>query len=371
MSGTGLVVVNSSESWGGNEFWAVRVAQGMAERGHRVRFVWCHDVVGERVAAAGLDGVRIPLRNDADLRSILALRAAMLEVEAGATLLTRWREYLLGGLAARLAGRPRVVLGLGLRRIPRNDPKRRLIFGLADRVLVNAPEIRDSICSRSWIPPDKVDVVVNGLDLVRWRPRWEPERQVAGLAFRSAHGIAETAPLLVTIGNLTGQKDHANLVAACDRLHRRIPDLRALIIGEGELRAALEQDIRERGLADVVTLTGFVADPSAALAAADVFVLPSSNEGMAWVLMEAAASGLPAVTTDVSGAQHCVRDGETGRVVSVGHEVELADAIADLLADPSRRHVMGRRARRLAESRLDEQRMLHETAAVIFAPHSA
>ena len=54
MSPPGLVVVNSSPSWGGNEFWSVRVARGLADRGHAVRFVWCHDVVGERVAAAGL-----------------------------------------------------------------------------------------------------------------------------------------------------------------------------------------------------------------------------------------------------------------------------------------------------------------------------
>ena len=371
MSGSGLLVVNSSTSWGGNEFWAVRVAAGMVERGHRVRFAWCHDVVGERVAAAGLDGVHIPMRNDGDVSALLALRRALLEVEAGATLLTRWREYLLGGLAARLAGRPRVVLGLGLLYVPPDDWKRRLIFGLADRVLVNAPEIRDALCTRSWIPPDKVDVVVNGLDLDRWRPRWEPERQVAGLAFRYAHGIAETAPLLVAIGNLTEQKDHANLVAACDALRQRIPDLRLLIIGEGELRSVLEQDLRNRGLSDLVILAGFVADPSTALAAADLFVLSSHNEGMAWVLMEAAASGLPTVTTDVSGARHCVTDGETGRVVPVRDEAALAAAMADLLADPTRRHAMGRQARRLAESRLDEKRMLDETATVLFAPHSA
>ena len=77
MSGTGLLVVNSSATWGGNELWAVRVAEGMVERGHRVRFAWCHDVVGERVASAGLDGVRIPMRNDADVSALLALRKSL------------------------------------------------------------------------------------------------------------------------------------------------------------------------------------------------------------------------------------------------------------------------------------------------------
>jgi glycosyltransferase involved in cell wall biosynthesis len=367
VSGHGLVVVNSSPVWGGNEWWSVRVARGLADRGHRVCVIWCHEVVGERVARAGLDGQRVPMRNDLDLAAVLALRGAMRAVSARAVLLTRWREYLLGGLAARLAARPRVVLGLGLRLVPRDDWKRRLTFGLADRVLVNAPEIKDSLCTRPWIPPGKVDVVVNGVDLDRWRPRWEPARQQAGLAFRRTRGIPERAPLVVTIGNLTLQKDHANLVAASDRLRVQVPGLRVLVLGEGDLRDPLQADIDRRGLKDTVTLAGFDPDPGAALAAADLFVLSSDNEGMAWVLMEAAASGLPIVTTDVSGARHCVEDGTTGRVVPIRDPEALADALAALLADAPGRHAQGRASRRLAEERLDAARMIAETEAVLFS----
>jgi glycosyltransferase involved in cell wall biosynthesis len=242
----------------------------------------------------------------------------------------------------------------------------RVARGLADRVLVNAPEIRDSLSTRAWIPPAKIDVVINGVDLDRWRPRWEPDQQVAGLEFRRAQGIADAAPLLVTIGNLTLQKDHANLVAACGQLRDRVPGLRVLVLGEGDLRATLQRDIDGRGLGETVTLAGFVPEPRAALAAADLFVLSSDNEGMAWVLMEAAASGLPIVTTDVSGARHCVDDGQTGRVVPVRDPGALAGAIGELLADAPRRHAQGRAARQLAADRLDAQRMLDETEAVLF-----
>lgn len=366
MSRPGLLVVNSSPTWGGNEFWSVRVARGLADRGHAVRFVWCHDIVGERVAAAGLDDARVPMRNDADLLALLALAREIWRLRPGAVLLTRWREYLLGGLAARLAGRPRVVMGLGLRLVPADDWKRRLIFGLADRVLVNAPEIKDALCTRPWIPPAKVSVVVNGVDLERWRPRWQPERQALGQQFREEFGVPVTAPLLVTVGNLTRQKDHANLIAACALLREQFPDLRAVILGEGERRPSLEDEIRRRGLEGAVILAGFVADPAPALAAADLFVLSSDNEGMAWVLMEAAASGLPIVTTDVSGARHCVQPGETGAVVPVRDAPALAAAAAGLLADPAALRIMGRRGRELAESRLDVERMLDDTAAALF-----
>jgi glycosyltransferase involved in cell wall biosynthesis len=363
----GLLVVNTSESWGGNEHWAVRVARGMADRGLRVRFAWSSDVVGQRVAAAGLDGVRIRLRGDGDLRGLLRLREEMVRIRARSVLLTRWREYLLGGLASRVAGRPRVVMGLGLKIVPRADLKRRLVFALADRVLVNAPEIRDALCTRPWIQPDRIDVVINGVDLDRWRPRWHAGQDELGARFRTEHGLAAAAPLLVTVGNLTAQKDHANLVAACAELHSRLPGLQAVILGEGMLRSQLEHDIRTRGLQDVIRLPGFAADVRPALAAADLFVLPSNNEGMAWVLMEAAASGLPIVTTDVSGARTCVADGATGLVVPVQDPEALARALARILADPEAARRMGREGRRLAERRFDARRMLDQTAAVLLA----
>lgn len=372
MTSPRVVIVNTSRSWGGNEHWAVAVGRGLAARGWRVRFVWSHPAVGERVRAAGLAGARVRLRGDLDLRGLLALRAELRRAGADAVLLTKWREYLLGGLAARLVRpRPRVVLGLGLRVVPRDDWKRRLVFRLADQVLVNAPEIRDALATRPWIPTAKVAVVVNGVDLARWRPRWEPERAAAGRAQRAAWGVPPEAPLVVNVGNLTPQKDHRTLVAACALLRAQRPDLRVAILGEGPLRADLERDLRERGLAGVVTLAGFAADPGDALAAADLFVLSSDNEGMAFVLMEAAASGLPAVTTDVSGARFCVRDGETGRVVPPRDPAALAAAMGEMLADRSALALMGRRARALAECRLDEARMVAETAAVLRADRAA
>lgn len=364
--GHGLLVVNTSRSWGGNEHWAVRVAAGMAARGHRVRFAWTHPVVGERVAAAGLDGWRCDLRADLDLAVAWQLRSQLRRLDARAILTTKWREYLLGGLAARLARRPRAVVGLGLKVTPRDDLKRRLIFRLADRILVNAPEIRDTLAATGWIDAARIAVVVNGLDLAWHRPRLEADRAAAGRQLRAQLGIAADAPLLVNVGNLTPQKDQANLLRAVARLRATHPALRVLILGEGSLRAPLEGLAASSGLGATVLLPGFLADVRPALAAADLFVLSSDNEGMAWVLMEAAAAGLPTVTTDVSGARACVDDGVTGRVVPPRDDAALAAAIAQLLAHEQLAE-MGIAARRLAEIRFDERRMLDETEAVLFA----
>jgi glycosyltransferase involved in cell wall biosynthesis len=252
--------------------------------------------------------------------------------------------------------------------VPPRDVKRRLIFGLADRILVNAPEIRDTLAEVPWIDARKIALVVNGTDLEAWHPRWTDRGRSLREAFRSAHGIPPDVPLAVNVGNLTGQKDQGTLVAACARLRKRVPGLRVLICGEGPERSRLEAAIAAAGLGEVVVLAGFTPDVAPVLAAADLFVLSSVNEGMAWVLMEAAASGLATVTTDVSGARYAVADGETGLVVPPGAPDALGDAMAALLQDPARREAMGRRARVRAETLFSERRMLDETAAVLFGP---
>ncbi len=369
ISGHRLVVVNTSRSWGGNEYWAVQVAAGLAAQGARVRFLCSSEVVAGPARAAGLDPGWIHLRGDGDLPGFWRLRREIARHRAETVLVTRWREALLGSLAARCVGwpRPRVIMRLGLRLVPRQDLKRRLIFRLVDRVIVNAPEIRDALLQRPWIRPDRVVIVLNGLDLEAWRPRWEPAAVASGTAVRQRLGVDAGAPLLLNVGSLTPQKGHADLLQAMATLHRRVPRARLLILGEGFLRPQLERQRRLLGLDDTVLMPGFAAGIAAAMAAADLLVLSSDNEGMARVLIEAAACGLPAVATDVSGTRLAVREEISGRVVPPRNPEVLAATIAELLADDARRLAMGEAARRLAEQRFDAARMLAEVSAVISA----
>ncbi|MEZ4387880.1 MAG: glycosyltransferase [Candidatus Krumholzibacteriia bacterium] len=367
-AGRSVVVLNTSASWGGNEHWAVQLAAGLRDRGARVTFCWSHAVVGDRVRDAGLVGRRLRARGDLDLPAILELRRILVAERAQAVVATRWREYLHAGVASRLAGRPRVVLRLGLQGVPRRDLKRRLIFRLADRVLVNAPEIRESLARSGWIDPSKLVVVLNGLDLAAWPPRWDPAAVRSGRALRDELRIPLDAPLVLAVGAFSPQKDFAGLLAAVALVRDRRPDLKVLILGDGPLRAELLAERSRLRLDQVVLLPGFRRDVPAAMAAADLFVLSSRNEGMARVLIEAAASGLPAVATDVSGTRLAVRDGTTGVVVPPGDPAGLADAVDGLLGRPERRQAMGRAGRDLAARSFVETRMLDEAIGVLFGP---
>jgi glycosyltransferase involved in cell wall biosynthesis len=353
------VITNTSRSWGGNEQYALQVAEGLAGCGHAVFFVWSDPVVGDRVRRAGLPNARLRLRADADLLGFWQLARLFRRQRADVVLLTKWREYWLGGLAAKLAGVRRTVLRLGLLVRPRADLKRRLIFRLADNVIVNAAEIREALLTRTWIAPEKVQVIHNGIDLERFRPGGDRQ------AFRETLGIPSQAQLVVAVGALTPQKDHALLVRAMALVRHEVPDVHLAIIGEGFLRAQIEAVVQELDLAACVHLPGFFGDVRPALAASDLFVLSSLNEGMARSLLEAMACGLPVVTTDVSGARSCVQPERNGLVVPCGDAGKLAEAIVRLLSDRPRRCLMGAESRKLAAANFAAENMLADTLRVL------
>ena len=147
-------------------------------------------------------------------------------------------------------------------------------------------------------------------------------------------------PLIVTVGKLKKQKDHATLLRALARLRQDVP-ARLVIFGEGPERAALEHLAEQLGIADTVSLPGFTANPFAAMARADVFVLSSTYEGLPTVLIEALACGCPVVSTDCpSGPEEILEQGRYGSLVPVGDEAALAETMRTVLQNRPCRDVL-------------------------------
>jgi glycosyltransferase involved in cell wall biosynthesis len=173
------------------------------------------------------------------------------------------------------------------------------------------------------VPQSKLHVIRNGVDLDRFAPR---ERSAA----RAELGLDPQAPLLLSVGNLIELKGHALLVDAVHALRDEWPTLQLLIAGEGPERARLQAQIARHGLAERVRLLGSV--PNAQLGAwynaADLFLLPSSREGLPNALLEALACGTPALATAVGGIPE-VLGGAAGEGELLAERT--APAIADVL----------------------------------------
>jgi len=177
-------------------------------------------------------------------------------------------------------------------------------------------------------------VIRNGVDDPAPAGPWAPPRRCPG------------APLVVAVGRLAPQKDHATLLAALEQL----PDVELLVLGEGELRPALEADVAARGLAGRVTLLGNVPAEHvpAALAAADVVVQPSVWEAYSMVVLEAMAAGRPMVVSDIPAHREAL--GSHARYHPVGDAAALAAAVRALLDDPTEARALGEGARQAARA---------------------
>lgn len=156
---------------------------------------------------------------------------------------------------------------------------------------------------------------------------------------------------ILNVGRLVPEKGAPVLVEALAELASAGIAIEARIFGGGPLEERLRQQIVDLGLEDVIEMRGVVSqdDLPEQYAWADVFCLPSFQEGLPVVLMEAMATGLPVVTTAINGIPELVIEGETGRLVSPGRPDLVAGALKDLLADPTMRHELGARARARVE----------------------
>lgn len=202
----------------------------------------------------------------------------------------------------------------------------------ADRVFTVSESLRQ-VALGLGVPPERVRVVGNGVDLERFQPG---DR----VAARSALRLPQAARVLVSVGGLCERKGFHRVIACLPALLAQGSDIHLLVVGgpspEGDWTERLQVQVRELGLADRVHFTGPLPpqDLPQVLSAADVFVLATRNEGWANVFLEAMAIGLPVVTTDVGGNAEVVCGPELGRVVPFGDEAALTSALQEALDVP-------------------------------------
>ncbi len=153
-------------------------------------------------------------------------------------------------------------------------------------------------------------------------------------AARARFGIAEDVKLVGNIAAMVGHKDQATLLRAAKVLKERRPEVRVVILGDGELKESLLAQRRELGLEEQVLMPGFVPQAEQFLPAFDVFVMSSCMEGLGSIVLDAFAAGVPVAATAGGGLPEIVRHEETGLLAPVGGHIELAQAILRLLDEP-------------------------------------
>ncbi len=260
-----------------------------------------------------------------------------------AHVLHSWLHYaaMLGAVAGTIAGTPVVIGSLRSQRpsrFPWFYPKwQRGIDLITARVqttiIANSQAVRDENQAWALIPDSKLLTIYNGIDeTIMAHPGGAQVEQL-----RAALGIPAEAPVVGMVGRLFPEKDHATFLRAAERVIAQRPDARFIIVGEGVLRDRIAAEVRRAGLEGRVLLLGARQDVPDLLALLQVFVLTSTTEGFPNVLLEAAAAGVPTVTTAAGGAAEVVLDGSTGFVVPCGDAEQVAARVLALLDDATLR----------------------------------
>ncbi len=237
-----------------------------------------------------------------------------------------------------------------------------------DRIITLTQRGREEHLSRGVGRPEQYVTIPSGIPLDEFFP--DPVRRQR---VRDALEIPLEAQVVGTVGRLTAVKDQKTLIRAVERLKGEHPGLIVLLIGDGELRGALEEQVRRLHLQEVVRFLGWRPDVPDLLNALDLFVLCSLNEGMGRALVEAMATGLPAVATSVGGIPDLIEEGVNGCLVPTGDADRLASAISRTLNDPDRLRALGEKSREIsAEYTVDNMvRQLGEFYREIFQKKAA
>jgi sugar transferase (PEP-CTERM/EpsH1 system associated) len=207
---------------------------------------------------------------------------------------------------------------------------------------------------------NKVERICNGVDATRFAPAHDAARPV----LRDAPFDARGRIVIGTIGRMQPVKDQLTLTRAFIALLTTRPELHErlalVMVGDGPLREEAAALLDQAGLGSLAWLPGTRADTPALLQALDIFVLPSLAEGISNTILEAMATGLPVVATDIGGNPELVVDGQTGWLVPRDNPRALAEALAAYVDEPARMRAHGAAARERVESQLSLSRMVEQ-----------
>ena len=355
-----LVFVTGSLDHGGAERHSIALVNRLGERGHECHAVYVKDgaeQISRLRGAASTTCLRAARYLDG--RSVRALSELLSKRSPAVVVAANAYAAMYARLALRLS-RLRAALVITYHTTVLAGLKERLQM-LYYRPLFWSADCLVFVCEaqrRYWLERGlrgrRNEVIYNGIDPGAWRPRADDQAAAA----RRLLGLADEDFVVGMCALLRPEKNHVQMVDAIAALRARGVPARALLIGEGPTRAAIEARAAQRGIARHVLITGMQEEVRPLLAACDAVALCSTRvETFSMAALEAMAMARPVVHADLGGAAEMITHGSDGYLFSVGDTSALVERLAQL-AVPARRTRMGAAARASVVSRFAEQSMV-------------
>jgi glycosyltransferase involved in cell wall biosynthesis len=330
-----ILTIITPSRYSGAERIAVYLADGLQQRGHRVVFACKHnDELLAALAARDIEAHSLPISGKGNLMApfLLAWFAERIGADVIHTHLST--ASLWGAVAGKLTGIPTMASVHAL--------NVKTCYVYSDMLATCSEGVRQHMMKQG-IPGERIEVMYNGLNPGQFEDI--PPQD----AVRADLDLPQDAPVIGEVAHLSPRKGQTHLLEAVRLLVKRHPRLVCLLVGEGEDREALEQQVRDLDITEHVRVMGYRSDARRIMRAMDVVILPSvAIEGLGVVLIEGAFLGKPVVGSDAPGIREALVDGSTGLLAPPGDARALAETIETILEDPALAAAMGARGRERA-----------------------
>jgi glycosyltransferase involved in cell wall biosynthesis len=328
--------VDTARTWRGGQNQVLLTVLGCRALGHRAVLVAHPNGELCRRASEGPDLIPLAPANEIDLSAAWKLSRIVRQMKPQIVHAHDPHAVAMAALALSFNAptpRPRLVASRRVDFHLQPNSFSRWKYRQMDLFIAASDAIR-RILEHDGIPSEKIVVVHDGIDVGKIK-------RLPVLDVHKELWLPHGAVVIANVGALVGHKGHKFLLDAMPQVLREVPDAHLVIFGEGELRSALEKQLKDLRLEKRVLLPGFREDVLQVLKSADLFVMSSITEGLGSTVLDAMAMGLAVVATDAGGIPEAVVDGETGVLVPRSDANALAGAIVRLLKNRELRAQMG------------------------------
>lgn len=338
----------------------VYLMTGLRDRGHEVVLVCPKgSSVYRHATDAGLEVIAVPLRTDLDLSFVLRLYKIVKRLKPDLVHLhSRRGADIMGGLAARAAKAPTVILSRRIDNPVRHNFVSKLKYGpLCDHIIAISDGVSNAL-TEGRVDPSKITRVHSAIDAKRY--------QVEGVqsSIRSELGIGGKTNIIAIIAQLIDRKGHRFLFQAAPKILEEFPDTVFLVLGEGRLEKELHDLAESLGIRDKVVFAGFRDDIPEILSVVTLLVHPAIMEGLGVSILQAMSAGVPVIATNVGGIPEAVRHDVSGILIPPRDSDAISSAVKRLLSSPDLRASMGTASRRIVESEFSVDGMVEGVLTV-------
>jgi glycosyltransferase involved in cell wall biosynthesis len=351
--------IDTARTWRGGQNQVLLTVLGMRGLGHRAMLV-AH-AAGElrQRAAEGLELIPLAPKTEMDLGAAWRLSRLVKQLRPDVIHAHDPHGVAMAALALSMSTQLTKPPLVAARRVDfhiKGNALSRWKYRQVDCFICASDAIRQMLIA-DGVPAQRVTTVYEGIDLgrVEAAPKADLHAEL---------WLPHQAPVVGNVAALVPHKGQRHLIEAAAIVVKEIPDARFVIAGEGELRPALERQIKEHRLEKHVFLAGFRPDILSVHKAFDVFVMSSVTEGLGTSLLDAMACGKPIVATTAGGMPEVVVNGRTGLLVPPRDHEAMAGAIVRLLRDEALRARMGEAGEARVREQFSSERMVQDTLAV-------